>query len=242
VTVEEQGGGVAPIAITDESLVGLPAPVQRSLQRSGVLGEPVPSLVSLSQRGEILLGNRWMPFTATESYTLTPPSFRWEAVVRFAGVPLAWANDSLTDGRGRMHVRILRLFTVVDETGPEMNQGAVMRWLNETMWFPHVWTTDIISWTPVDDRSAIGSVTVGDLTVEAEFRFDDVGRLIDFHADRYRIDNSGSELAPWSTPISGHRRFGDLELPSAGSAVWTGDSGELDYIRLEVTDISFRGD
>ena len=41
----------------------------------------------------------------------------------------------------------------------------MMRWLNETMWFPAVWTTEVISWESVDDRVAIGSVTVGDAVV-----------------------------------------------------------------------------
>ena len=31
---------------------------------------------------------------------------------------------------------------IVDATGREMDQGSVMRWFNETMWFPAVWATD----------------------------------------------------------------------------------------------------
>jgi hypothetical protein len=225
--------------ITEEGISHLPSPVRRSLARSGVIGRPVPQNVSLRQRGEILLRERWTSFTAGESYTLHPPSFNWKATVKLAGLPIARAEDSLTDGRGRMNVRALRLFTVVDEVGPQMDQGSVMRWLNETMWFPHVWATDLITWKPVDDLTAVGSVRVGDLTAEAEFCFDAEGRLGDFRADRYRIDESGSALTRWATPLTEHARFDGIEVPSRGAAVWAPDEEDLEYIRIELTHISY---
>jgi hypothetical protein len=230
---------VAANAITNESLVGLPAPIRRSLEHADIPGRPVPELVSLRQRGEILIRDKWWPFTASETYTLSPPSFRWNAAVRVAGIPMATVHDSLANGRGRMNVRVLGLFSVVDESGPEMDQGALMRWLNESMWFPHVWATGTIAWTPVDNWSAIGRVSVGGLAVEAEFCVDDAGRLIDFHADRYRIDASGAELIRWSTPLAGHARFDGVELPTRGSATWTLDDEVLEYIRLEVTQVHY---
>jgi hypothetical protein len=225
--------------ITDDAINHLPRPVRRSLRRSGVIGTAVPERVTLRQRGEILLRNKWFPFTARQHYMLKPPSFRWTATVRLGGVPFAWAEDSLTEGRGRMHVRVLRLFTVVDETGPEMDQGSLMRWLNETMWFPHVWATDTISWTAVDDSTAVGAVQVGDLTAEAEFRFDGNGRLVDFRADRYRIDDGGAEMAPWATPLTAHARFDGIEVPSGGVAVWEPEGQHLEYIRIRLTDIAY---
>ena len=225
--------------ITDESLGHLPPPVARSVRRSGVVGQPIPHRVTLRQRGEILLRDRWFPFTGDERYTLDPPSFQWTGTVKLAGVPLARAEDSFENGHGRMHVRMLRLFTVIDETGPEMDQGALMRWLNDTMWFPHVWATDVISWKPIDEFTAVGAITVGDLEVAAEFRYDGDGRLVDFRADRYRVDDSGPELAGWRTPLTGYARFGGVEVPSRGAAVWELRGGDLEYIRLEITRIRY---
>jgi hypothetical protein len=193
----------------------------------------------LRQRGEILLRDRWLPFTADEVYTLDPPAFEWTAGIKLGGLPIARAKDSLADGRGRMHVRLLNRFTVVDASGPEMDQGSLLRWLNETMWFPHVWATDVITWQPVDDASAVGRVSVGDTAVEAEFRFDDEGRLVDFRGDRHRIDGEVAALTPWRTPITGHGRFAGIEVPNRGTAVWELESGDLEYIRLQITDIQY---
>lgn len=225
--------------VNESALQQLPSPVARCLRRSGVVGQPIPQRVAIRQTGEILLRDRWLAFTAAETYTLEPPSFEWNATVKLAGVPIAKATDTLANAAGRMHVRALNLFGVVDATGPEMDQGALMRWLNETMWFSHVWATDVISWQAVDDTTAIGRVSAGDLDVEAQFRFDNEGRLVDFEADRYRIDGDNVELTPWRTPLTGHRRFNGIEVPSDGHALWALDDGDLEYIRLQLTDLRF---
>jgi len=113
--------------IDEAAMAELPPPVARCLRRSGVLGQTVPARVRLHQRGDILLRGKWLPFTAEETYTLEPPSFEWNAAVRLLGLPLARAKDSLVGGQGLMHVQLLNLCTVVDATGPEMDQGALMR-------------------------------------------------------------------------------------------------------------------
>lgn len=228
------------VQILDESSIQhLPEPVVRSLRRSGVLGRPIPRRVNIKQRGEILLNDRWFPFDADQSYTTDAPSFAWTARVKIAGLPIARATDSLVGGRGRIHVRLLNLFTVVDASGKEMDEGALMRWLNETMWFPQVWATDVISWRPVDDKTAVGRVAVEGLAVEAAFRFDGEGRLVDFSADRYRMDGDTAALAPWRTPITDHGTFDGVEVPSRGSALWDLEAGTLEYIRLQITDVRY---
>jgi len=227
--------------VTPEMVADLPEPVGRSLHRSGVIGSDVPATVTLRQKGQIRTGAdvRWLRFKATEQYRLDPPGFDWKASLKIAGLTLGRATDSLKDGHGRMHVRLLGLSTVVDAMGAEIDQGSLMRWLNETMWFPAVWATDVISWEEIDDSSARGSVRVDGLTVGAEFRFADDGRLVDFRADRYRDAESGYEMTPWSTPLTGHTRFNGIELPSSGSAVWSLDDGDFEYIQIQVTDVRY---
>ena len=220
---------------------GLPVPVQRGLRRAGVIDRAVPAAVRVLQEGKIrtAAGGRWLRFRAQEDYTLNPPGFVWNASLLAAGMRAGRATDSLVNGRGRMRVKLFGIFTVVDASGHEMDQGSLMRWLNESMWFPAVWATDAISWEPVDDHAAIGSVAVDGLTATAEFHFDDDGRLVDFRADRFRDVGSGFEMTPWSTPLVEHQNFHGVELPSAGSAVWTLEHDTFEYIRIRVTDVSY---
>lgn len=220
---------------------GLPAPVQRGLSRAGVVNGEVPTAARVLQEGKIRTASdgRWLRFTAQEDYTLDRPGFLWNASLLSAGVRVGRATDSLVNGRGRMRVKLFGVFTVVDASGDEMDQGSLMRWLNESMWFPAVWATEVISWEPVDEHVAIGTVAVDGLTVSAEFHFDDDGRLVDFRADRFRDVGSGFQMTPWSTPLTEHRVFHGVELPSAGSAVWTLEHDAFEYIRIRVTDVSY---
>jgi hypothetical protein len=225
--------------VTEEALEALPGPVDRCLRRSGVVGQPVPTAVNLSQVGQIRTSAdaKWLRFKARETYTIDPPAFTWKAALKIGGVTLGKATDTLEHGRGRMHVRLLGLKDIVDATGPDMDQGSVMRWFNETMWFPAVWATELIHWQSIDDNSALGSMTVGDQTVEAEFRFDSMGRLVDFRANRAYDSDDGFEVRPWRTPITGYASFNGIELPARGSGVWELDDGDFEYIQIRVTDV-----
>jgi hypothetical protein len=108
------------------------------------------------------------------------------------------------------------------------------------MWFPAVWATDLIRWESVDGNTAAGSVTAGDLTVRADFCFDDDGRLIDFRADRYRdVGKERFELTRWSTPIREYANLGGLHLPAGGAAVWHLPEGDFEYIEICASHIEY---
>ena len=220
---------------------GLPVPVQRGLRRAGVVDAEVPTAVRVLQEGQIRSteSGRWLRFTAREDYTLDPPGFVWNASLLSAGMRLGRATDSLVDGRGRMRVKLFGVLKVVDASGDEMDQGSLTRWLNESMWFPAVWATEVISWEPDNNNVAIGTVAVDGLTASAEFHFDGDGRLVDFRANRFRDVGSGFEMTPWSTPLTEHQDFHGVELPSAGSAIWTLDHDTFEYIQIRVPDLTY---
>lgn len=123
----------------------------------------------LAQNGRIRsdVGRRWMKFSATESYSVVIPDFEWSAKMRVAGLGLGRAMDTPSNGRGRMHLRLLGALTVVDADGPEIDQGALVRWLNETISFLQVWATDTFSWKPIGQTSAVAVIELGPQRVRA---------------------------------------------------------------------------
>ena len=222
-------------------LEGLPAPVRRCLERSGVVGQPVPSGVTVRQEGQLRSSadRKWLRFTAHEVYAVDTPEFIWTAGLKIGGLTAGRATDSLENGVGRMRVKLLGLFTPVDATGPEMDRASLLRWLNETMWFPAIWASDLIQWDAIDDRSAQASVTAAGITQAGTFVFDEEGRLEDFRADRERDTGNGFEMTPWSTPLTGYDVFNGVELPSQGAGVWSLPDGDFEYIQLNVTDVEY---
>ncbi len=229
------------MTVSESAIAALPQPVQRCLRQSGVVGTTVPSRVRVTQEGRIRSSaeSKWLRFESTETYEVDRPGFEWRAALKIGPMTAGRATDSFRDGSGRMKVKLLGLINVIDAEGPGIDQGSLLRWLNETMWFPASWATDVIRWTPVDDDSAIGAVTVGDLTVSARFVFAG-GRFVNFHADRHRdLGDGESELTPWSTPIREHANLAGLDLPASGAGVWTLPEGEFEYIQIRATRVEY---
>jgi hypothetical protein len=228
--------------VTPEMLAGLPEPVQRYLRYAGVVGKPLVSTVRLRQEGRIRQDEEspWMPLRAEEYYTVSPPTFIWQAGARVAGLPLMRVRDHYVAGSGRMFITLGGLFAVGDTQGPEMDQGGMMRYLNEMMWFPAAFLSDYITWEAIDDHSARVLMTDHGRQISAVLTFDDEGRLTNFTGERYRDNGDGtSDLVLWSTPVHEYGEFEGVRVPVRGSGVWHLESGDLTYIELEILDVEY---
>jgi hypothetical protein len=234
--------GVRPSLLTEADIAGLPAPVQRWLRHSQVLGKERPLTVRLKQEGRIRLeaGQGWLPYTAEEYYTTDPPGFVWFADVRMAPLLSVAGRDLYYDGRGSMDIRLLSLVRMVDAKGPALDQGALLRYLNETMWFPAAAVSPYIAWEGVDARSARATMSYGGVSAWAIFHFDEEGRLTSMVADRYSDVGGGqSALTPWETPIFEYGEFNGVRMPVVVGATWKQSSGDFDYIRARITAIEY---
>ena len=68
-------------------------------------------------------------------------------------LPIA-GRDRYADGHGHMLIKLASLLTVADGAGPEIDQGTLLRYLGEIVWFPSAALRDYISWEAIDERSA----------------------------------------------------------------------------------------
>lgn len=232
---------VKPDRVTEEALQGLPDPVQRWLRTSEVIGRERILTVRLRQRGEFRMApdSRWMPFEAEQYYTTDPPGFLWYTTMRPAPLVRITGRDKYWQGHGNMLIQLLSVFSVVNASGPELDQGTLLRYLNEMMWFPSAALSRYIRWEAIDDTSARATMECRGVTGTAIFYFNRTGEITNMIANRYREAEGQFELTRWSTPIRGYRDFGTIRLPSAGEGVWSLDSGDFSYIRLEITDIEY---
>ena len=228
-----------PSAITDETLATLPPPAKRYFRHAGVVGKPIPRIVRLAQRGRIRSSGEanWMALEADETYSTSPPAFVWQAFLPSRVTPIALGRDEYLGGQGSILIRLLGLVPVADEHGDELKAAGLMRYLNEAMWFPAALLGPNAVITAVDETSF--RVTLSDRgdTAEALFIVDADGRLVNFRAQRY---NTGTRsIETWETPVGGYRDFDGLSLPSTGSAVWKLATGDLTYIELEISSITY---
>ncbi|MEZ4504403.1 MAG: DUF6544 family protein [Thermomicrobiales bacterium] len=225
--------------VTEADVANLPAPVQRWLRASGVVGTTVPSVVRIAQRGEFRLGSDggWMPMRATQYYTTNPPGFLWDASMKMFSVLPVTGRDRYVDGAGDIEMRIASIIPVARKSGGNLNDGALLRYLNETMWFPAALVLPNVTWDAVDDASARATLTNAGQSVSAVFVFDDQDRLATMTADRW--NDTDQAIRPWSTPISDWGTFAGIDLATAGAGIWNIGPDAYEYIRLRITNVEY---
>jgi hypothetical protein len=227
--------------VTEDMLQHLPAPAQRYLRWTGVVGKPWINTVRIQYAGKFrrAADQPWMPIRATQVYTINPPAFLWKARLSMFGLPLMRGQDTYKAGHGHMFGRLAGLFTLFDACGDEMDQGAMLRYLNEMMWFPTALLGDNIAWQEMDDESAGVTFTDQGRRVTATLMIDGAGRLVNFVTRRYRENKGGFTLDIWETPMLEHGMLAGLNMPIRGQAVWKLPNGDLPYADLKLTEVQY---
>lgn len=222
-------------------LEGLPLCVQKWLEYSQVLGKERISTVRLKQKGVIRLeaGKPWMPAEAEQYFTVTEPGFVWKTKVKMAPLVYFAGRDKYHEGRGNMLIKLLSLITVVDARGKEMDQGTLLRYLGETVWFPTAALSNYIKWEGIDSHSAKATMSYGGVTAAAVFKFNDKGEVIDFVCERYRTVGDQYILETYSVPMKDYKEFNGIRIPTKGEAVWKLKTGDFSYYQVEITDIEY---
>ncbi|MEA3296236.1 MAG: DUF6544 family protein, partial [candidate division Zixibacteria bacterium] len=134
--------------VNSEDLEKLPAPVRRWLEGSGVVGKQVIRTVRLKQRGQMRnsQGKGSMPATAHQYFRVDEPKFIWRVCVRMMHILPIAGRDSYSDGQGRMLIKVASLIPVVDADDEKIDQGALLRFLGEIVWFPTAALRPYIHW------------------------------------------------------------------------------------------------
>jgi len=228
--------------ISETDLNGLPEPVQRYLRYAQVVGKKPINTVRLKQTGTIRMdpNKGKMNFEATQFYCTDPGSFVWNARVQmFPGIWIT-GRDKYLGGSGNMLIKLLALVPLVDAKGFELDQGTILRFINEHFWFPTAYLNDYFTWIPIDEQTVEAVVDYGGIRSRIIYYFNQSGQMINFETERYRSLSDGrSELTRWSTPIRNYREMNGFFVPTEGEAVWHMQTQNFNYINLRITDLQY---
>jgi hypothetical protein len=230
----------APIVTADE-LGPLPAPVRRWLVGAGIVGRPRVRTARLEQGGSMRTtpDGPWMAVRAEQHFTVDEPAFVWSVDLRMKRLLPVAGRDTYTGGRGRMLVALGALVPVARGEGPKADQGTLLRYLAESVWFPSAALARQISWTPIDDRRARATMSHGGVTASADFHFDEAGRLTLLSADRYKGTEPEARPERWEVSVTAWGRPGGLLVPVRGTIVWKLADGDFEWFRWEITRLEY---
>jgi hypothetical protein len=229
--------------ITRDMIRGLPAVVQKWLIRSHVPGKQAIGTVRLKQKGQMRTSpaGQWWPMAADQHFSVEKPGFIWVADVKAAPFIHLTGRDKYQDGKGHMLIKLLGLLPVVNSRGKEIDQGTLLRYLAEIVWFPSAALQDYITWEQVGSDAARATMSYGGVTASGLFRFSPEGDFLSFEARRYYDRKEGATLETWLVAVAenGYREFAGIRVPAKTSVTWKLDTGDFTWCKLEVTDITY---
>ena len=216
----------------------LPPPVQRFFSAALTPGQLSVSGVSILHAGTFNMGedaDNWKPFTSRQEVEVARPGFVWDGSVQMApGVPVR-VHDAYVAGQGVLVPAILGLFQLTELRGGGAIAGGIG--LVPTALLPG----QGVSWTAIDDRSALATLTDGEVTVALIFHFGPDGLIASVRAEA-RERTVGGKLVP--TPWEGHwfdyQRQDGMMVPMAGEVAWVLPEGPKPYWRGRITALSYR--
>ena len=225
--------------VTEEMIDDMPAVVQKWLMHSNIAGKEVIQTVHLKQKGEMRTkpeGN-WMSVNAEQYISTNPPGFIWIADVKSSFLHLS-GRDKYVNGRGHMLIK-LSLIPVVNARGMEIDQGALLRYLGEMVWYPSAALNDYITWEEIDSTTARATMSYKGITASGIFKFDENGDFVSFEADRYYYRKDGSTLERWIIKANNYREFEGIRIPVNMSVTWKFKEGDFTWYRLEITEVKY---
>lgn len=231
----------APSNVTEADLAGLPAPVQRYLRVTGVVGQPRVANYHLRFQGRIRSApdSQWMPFEAQQQSDAVSHTRLFFMRARMFGLPVeAWHR--LVDGHATMRVTLAGLIPIVNAHGAEMDRAETVTLLNDMcLLAPGTLLDPAIRWEAIDERSARARFTNGGHTIAATLVFRDDGYLADFVSDdrlQAAPDGKTFRRLRFSTPIRDYRTFGPVTVVGFGEGKWHPPEGAFAYGEFEIVD------
>lgn len=236
-----QPSRVVEMPVTAADLSELPDPIARYLRFAGVVGRRRIAGARLEQTGEFRRGadGSWMSTEATQHVSTNPPGFVWDATIEMMPAVPFRVRDQLRGGRGRMLGAVAGTFPVVDASGPELDQGTLMRFLGEAVWYPTVFLDEYVSWESIDENRAHLTARVDDTEISAVCHVDEEGALRKFAGERDFECDGDYTLESWFGTHAEYREVDGLMVPTKSSASWELDEGTFEYVRLDVREIDF---
>ncbi len=227
--------------ISEADLAAVPEPVARYLRRAGVVGRTRVQNVRLRQRGTFRMSEKggWAAMAAEQRYTVQPPAFVWRATIAAFLLAQVKVTDGFADGHGWLAAKLFGLFSVADARGPEVDQGELLRFMTEIVWFPTAWLSGYITWQPVDARSVKATIDHQGITASAILTFDEQDRMAAIEAQRFRMVGARYSLDTWVIELARYEEHSGLLIPTAGRALWKLPAGDYDYFKGEITDLEY---
>ena len=212
----------------------LPEPVQRYFKFVMKDGQPFISYARLKHDGKFKTGlkNPWVNITGEEYFATQRPGFIWKGTTSFFV-----ARDMFIRNKGHLVVSLLSFYKIVDAKGDQYNQGELLRWLGESVWFPtNFLPTEYLNWEAIDANSAKLNFTYHDIKLYFWVTFNTLGEITQMETKRFMNKES---LETWIIDVSNYKKMNEIMIPTTAEVMWRLKDGDHCYAKFRVTALEY---
>jgi hypothetical protein len=237
---------IQPNTYNSAELDDLPQPVQRYFRTVLKDGVPLVAVVNIEHIGTFNMGaadDNWKPFTSRQRIITQLPGCLWDARIPLIPGGVAYIHDAFVAGRGVLEAKLFGLLTVMEmPSSPQLDQGELMRYLAEAVWYPtSLLPSQGVVWDPVDDTHARATLTSGSTTVTLTFQFDEQGLIkIVWSEGRYRDVDGEPVLTPWQGYHWDYQWHENMLVPHQGEVAWMLAEGPKPYWRGHIQRLDYK--
>lgn len=220
----------APDRVDFAALSALPEPVGRYFRRVLRDGQPLIRVALLNQMGELRTkpqSSRWLGFEARQLVVPSAPGFLWDARVTIAPFLHVRVRDAYIEGKGSGLASLLSALPIGADSGtPELNSGALHRYLAEAVWYPTaLLPCAALKWSSLNRSKALATLTDSGITVSLEFWFNDAGEVTGVYSPgRWGRFNGEYRQVAWEGHFRNYHQRDGMWIPSEGEVGWYSSS------------------
>ncbi len=235
--VKELFANTGPIIVKTfdyKQITGLPEPVQRYFRHVLKEGQPYIRYARLIHDGQFKTGldKEWVNIQGEQYFTTEKPGFIWKGATS-----MFTARDMYISDRGRLIVSLFSLYNIVDGIGEQYNQGELLRWLAEGVWFPtNLLPSERLQWAPINTRTAKLTFNYQGLFLSYTVTFNEIGEITQMETKRY-MDKENLET--WIGKMSDYQEIKGVRVPIVIEALWRLEKGDFSYARFKVKKIEY---
>ena len=237
---------IQPKIYDSKEILDLPEPVQRFFKTVLQDGQAIVAKVEFSQHGQFHLNeteDKWHKFTATQLVVTQKLGFDWDAKIQMFPFINVFVHDTYLLREGNLQASILGLFTVAKmHNTPELNQGELLRFLAEIVWYPtSLLPSQGVVWEAIDQHSSRATVTDGKTTASVVFQFDTEGLITSMRAEArcYRVVGDKLMFMPWVGNFRKYSVQNGMRIPLEGEVGWEHPGGVQLYFKGTITKINY---
>lgn len=215
-------------------LQSLPEPVQRYFRHVMKEGQPYISYVRLMHDGKFRTAPKknWVKIKGEQYFTTVRPGFIWQGATA-----MFTARDRYVSGKGKLAVYLFSFFKIAGGQDEKYDQGELLRWLAESVWFPtNLLPNDNLRWEPIDSLTAQLICNYNGLSLSYAVSFNSLGEITQFQTKRYMGE---ANLETWVGKVSDYREKNGMIIPFTIEAIYRLSEGDYSYAKFNVKRIEY---